>query len=69
MGVSGLPNGDSSTEFSLSEELCRCWANFRFSASAIRAAGSPSDAEGPLLRLLTGVPPGDLRTQFKKIKR
>lgn len=62
LGVSGLPNGDTSSEFSLSEELLwRCWANFLFSASAIRAAGSLSSAAPPLLRLLlTGVPPGDL---------
>jgi len=64
-GVSGLPNGESSSEFSLSEELLwRCWANFLFSASAIRAAGSLSNAAPPLLRLLLiGVPPGDLSTE------
>lgn len=68
LGVSGLPNGESSSEFSLSEELLwRCWANFLFSASAIRAAGSFSNAAPPLLRLfLTGVPPGDLQRKEGK---
>lgn len=67
-GVSGLPNGDKSSEFSLSDELLRrFWANFLFNASAMRAAGSPRDAEMPVLRLLlTGVPPGDLKTQCRK---
>lgn len=67
MGVSGLPNGDRLSEFSLSNELLwRCWANFLFSASAIRAAGSLRDAGTPLLHfLLTGVPPGDLQRKGK----
>lgn len=70
LGVSGLPKGDSSSEFSLSEELLwRCWANFLFSASAIRAAGSLRDAAPPLLRLLvTGVPPGDLKKKRWEIR-
>lgn len=68
LGISGLPNGESSSEFSLSAELLwRCWANFLFSASAIRAAGSPSNAAPPLLRLLLiGVPPGDLQRKEGK---
>lgn len=63
LGDSGLPKGESSCEFSLSEDvLWRCCANFRLSASAMRAAGSLSTAAPPLLRLLlTGVPPGDLK--------
>lgn len=70
LGVSGLPNGESSREFSLSEELLwRCWANFLLSASAIRAAGSLSNAAPPLLRLLlTGVPPGDLQRKEGKMR-
>jgi len=64
-GLSGLPNGESSTEFSLSEELLlwRC-ANFLRSASAMRAAGSSAEggALPPLRRPFTrGLPPGDLR--------
>lgn len=64
-GTSGLPNGERSSEFSLSEELLwRCLANFLFNASAMRAAGSLSNAAPPLLRLLpTGVPPGDLESK------
>lgn len=69
LGVSGLPNGDSSSEFSLSEEmLWRLLANFLFSASAMRAAGSLREAGAPLLRLLlTGVPPGDLHRNIRQV--
>ncbi len=66
LGVSGLLKGEGSAEqFSLSNEssLCLC-ANFLFSASAIRAAGSDEHATPLLLRLLTGVPPGDLQIQI-----
>lgn len=65
LGVSGLLKGEGSAEqFSLPNEssLCLC-ANFLFSASAIRAAGSDEHTTPLLLRLLTGVPPGDLSTK------
>lgn len=68
LGDSGLPKGESSREFSLSEEvLWRRWVNFFFSASAIRAAGSLSNAVPPLLRLLTGLPPGDLQNRMNML--
>lgn len=65
LGVSGLLKGEGSAErFSLPNEssLCLC-ANFFFSASAMRAAGSDEHAMPLLFRLLTGVPPGDLQIQ------
>ena len=67
-GDSGLPKGELSIEFSLSEEvLWRWWANFLLSASAMREAGSLGTARllPPLRRGFTGLPPGDLRAHTR----
>ena len=68
-GESGLPKGERSIEFSLSEELLwRWWANFFLSASAMREAGSLGGARPvpPLRRGFTGLPPGDLRAHRRE---